>query len=62
LVQVSQNGVAQLNYTYDALGRRTSRTVQGWTPTQYLYDRFNTVQEAQGSAINPILNASMGRR
>jgi RHS repeat-associated protein len=29
--------------------------VQGGTPTQYLYDRFNAVQETQGSAINPIL-------
>ncbi|HTV84824.1 MAG TPA: RHS repeat-associated core domain-containing protein [Dyella sp.] len=56
LTQVSQNGVAQLSYTYDALGRRTSKTVQGGTPTQYLYDRFNAVQETQGSAINPILN------
>ncbi|WP_231636347.1 RHS repeat-associated core domain-containing protein [Burkholderia sp. MSHR3999] len=56
LTQVSQNGVAQLSYTYDALGRRTSKTVQGGTPTQYLYDRFNAVQETQGSGINPILN------
>ncbi|HTV84823.1 MAG TPA: RHS repeat-associated core domain-containing protein, partial [Dyella sp.] len=56
LTQVSQNGVAQLSYTYDALGRRISKTVQAGTPTQYLYDRFNAVQETQGSAINPILN------
>nr|WP_275577127.1 RHS repeat-associated core domain-containing protein [Dyella flava] len=55
LVQVSQNGVAQLNYTYDAMGRRTSKAVQGGTPMQYLYDRFNAVQETQGSAVNPIL-------
>jgi RHS repeat-associated protein len=54
-VQVSQNGVAQLSYTYDALGRRTSKTVQGGTPMQYLYDVNNIVQEAQGSTINPIL-------
>jgi RHS repeat-associated protein len=56
LTQVSQNGVAQLSYTYDALGRRTSKAVQGGTPTQYLYDRFNAVQETQGGTINPILN------
>jgi RHS repeat-associated protein len=56
LTQVSQGGVAQLSYTYDALGRRTSKTVQGGTPTQYLYDRANAVQETQGSTINPILN------
>jgi RHS repeat-associated protein len=55
LVQVSQNGVAQVSYTYDALGRRASKTVQGGTPMQYLYDRFNAAQETQGSAINPIL-------
>ena len=36
------------------LGRRVSKTVQG-TTTQFLYDGNNTVQEAQGSAINPIL-------
>ncbi|GGA00897.1 RHS repeat-associated core domain-containing protein [Dyella caseinilytica] len=55
LTQVSQNGVAQLSYTYDALGRRTSKAVGSGTATQYLYDRFNAVQETQGSAINPIL-------
>ncbi|AGK48115.1 RHS repeat-associated core domain protein [Burkholderia thailandensis MSMB121] len=55
LTQVSQGGMARLSYTYDALGRRTSKAVQGGTPTQYLYDRFNAVQETQGSTINPIL-------
>ena len=55
LAQISQNGVAQLSYTYDALGRRTSKTVQGGTPTQYLYDHANAVQETQGNTINPIL-------
>ena len=55
LTQVSQNGVAQLTYAYDALGRRIGKTVQGGTPTQYLYDRANAVQETQGSTINPIL-------
>ena len=29
--------------------------MQGGTPTQYLYDRANAVQETQGSTINPIL-------
>ncbi|WP_080485695.1 MULTISPECIES: RHS repeat-associated core domain-containing protein [Burkholderia cepacia complex] len=54
LVKVSQNGVAQLSYAYDALGRRISKTVQG-TATQFLYDGNNAVQEMQGSTVNPIL-------
>ncbi|MGC1547039.1 MAG: RHS repeat-associated core domain-containing protein, partial [Rhodanobacter sp.] len=56
LTQVSQNGVAQLSYAYDALGSRVSKTVQGGAPMQYLYDGENIVQETQGSTINPILN------
>jgi RHS repeat-associated protein len=52
---VSQNGVAQLSYAYDALGRRTSKTVSSGAPTQFLYDGQNAVQETVGSAINPIL-------
>ena len=55
LTEVSQNGVAQLSYAYDAMGRRIGKTVRSGTPTQFLYDGDNTVQEAQGSAINPIL-------
>ena len=55
LVQVSQGGVAQLSYTYDAMGRRTSKAVQGGTPTQFLYDGANAVQETVGSTVNPIL-------
>jgi RHS repeat-associated protein len=55
LTQVSQNGVAQLSYAYDALGRRTSKTVSSGAPTQFLYDGQNAVQETVGSAINPIL-------
>lgn len=55
LVQVNQGGVAQLSYTYDAEGRRVSKAVQGATPTQFLYDGANAVQEMQGGAVNPIL-------
>jgi RHS repeat-associated protein len=44
-----------MSYAYDALGRRISKTVQGGTPTQFLYDGPNAVQEMQGSTINPIL-------
>ena len=51
----SQGGVAQLTYAYDAMGRRISKTVGSGTPTQYLYDGANGVQETQGSSVNPIL-------
>jgi YD repeat-containing protein len=43
-----------LSFSYDALGRRISKVVQGAT-TQFLYDGSNAVQETQGSVINPIL-------
>jgi RHS repeat-associated protein len=44
-----------MTYAYDAMGRRISKTVTSGTPTQYLYDGNNTVQETVGSTINPIL-------
>ena len=47
--------MAQLSYTYDAMGRRTSKAVQSGTPTQFLYDGANAVQEVQGSTVNSIL-------
>lgn len=55
LTQISQGGVAQLSYSYDALGRRISKTILAGTPTQYLYDGANAVQETQGGLVNPIL-------
>ena len=55
LTAISQGGATQMSYAYDALGRRISKAVQGGTPTQFLYDGNNAVQEAQGSTINPIL-------
>lgn len=54
LAQISQGGSAQLSFSYDAMGRRISKTVQG-VATQFLYDGNNAVQETQGSASNPIL-------
>ncbi|QAU24389.1 DUF2778 domain-containing protein [Dyella sp. M7H15-1] len=54
LAQISQGGAVQLSFSYDAFGRRTSKTVQG-TATQFLYDGMNAVQETQGGTINPIL-------
>ena len=47
--------MAQLSYMYDAMGRRTSKAVQSGTPTQFLYDGANAVQEVQGSTVNSIL-------
>jgi RHS repeat-associated protein len=55
LTQISQNGNAQLAYSYDALGRRISKAASGGAPIQYLYDVNNIVQETQGAAMNPIL-------
>ncbi len=56
LTAITQNGTTQMSYAYDAMGRRISKTVQGGTPTQYLYDNLNAVQETVGTAVNPILN------
>ena len=44
-----------MSYAYDALGRCIGKLVQGGTPTQFLYDGQNAVQESVGSTINPIL-------
>jgi len=55
LTQIKQGGTAVATYTYDALGRRTSRQVSTSTSTAYLYDGEEVAQEKQGSAVNPIL-------
>jgi RHS repeat-associated protein len=55
LTQITSGGATQMSYAYDALGRRISKTVQGGTPTQFLYDGANAVQETVGSTVNPIL-------
>lgn len=54
LTQISQGSNVQLSFSYDALDRRISKTVQGNT-TQFLYDKNNAVQEMQGGTINSIL-------
>ncbi|WP_230598626.1 RHS repeat-associated core domain-containing protein [Xanthomonas albilineans] len=54
LSQITQGGTVIASYSYDALGRRSAKTESGAT-TQYLYDGLNTVQEMQGTTINPIL-------
>nr|WP_284399639.1 RHS repeat-associated core domain-containing protein [Dyella lipolytica] len=55
LMQIVQGSTVEMSYTYDALGRRISKAVQGGTPTQFLYDGDNIAQETQGSTVNPIL-------
>ena len=55
LTAITQGGTTQMSYAYDAVGRRISKTVVSSTPTQYLYDGANAVQETQGSNINAIL-------
>ena len=55
LTQISASGQAKMRYSYDALGRRISKTEQNNTPIQYLYDGANAVQETQGTNVNPIL-------
>ena len=53
------NGAATANFTYDAFGRRASKTIAG-TSTQFLYDGLNPVQELQGGA--PSANLLTGGR
>ena len=56
LTQITQGGTTQFSYAYDALGRRTSKSVAGAAaPTTYLYDGMNAVQEVIGNVTNPIL-------
>lgn len=55
LTQITQGSAVQMSYSYDALGRRTSKAQRGGVPTQFLFDGANTVQETQGGTINPIL-------
>ncbi|WOB50889.1 hypothetical protein NYR97_05735 [Xanthomonas hydrangeae] len=54
LSQIQQGGATIASFSYDALGRRTAKT-EGGTSMQYLYDGLDTVQETQGSTVNPIL-------
>jgi RHS repeat-associated protein len=56
LTQITQGSTTQFSYAYDALGRRSSKSVAGATvPTTYVYDGANAVQEAIGSVTDPIL-------
>src|SRR6266851_4781401 len=48
LTQITQRRTTVGSFVYDALGRRTNKTVNG-TTTQFLYDGLNPVQELNGS-------------
>jgi RHS repeat-associated protein len=47
---VAISGGTTASFSYDALGRRVSKTVNG-VATQYLYDRQNVTQELQSGTI-----------
>jgi RHS repeat-associated protein len=52
-------GAASASFSYDALGRRTDRTV-GSMSTGYLYDGANAVQELSGSSVKADLLTGLG--
>jgi len=54
LTQIVQGGSTLASFTYDAMNRRTSKTING-TTTTFLYDGQSAVQETQGSSIAAIL-------
>ncbi|MGO4703878.1 RHS repeat-associated core domain-containing protein [Dyella sp. 2RAB6] len=54
LVQVKQGAATVASYSYDSMGRRVAKTIQG-VATSYLYDGPNAVQESAGGVVNPIL-------
>jgi len=55
LTTIKQGLVTKGSFTYDAVGRRSSKVVNGATTISFLYDHWNPVQEAQGSSTRPIL-------
>lgn len=55
LTQIQQGANVVASFTYDPMGRRQSKSLNGGTATTYLYDGINPVQETQGSAVTPVL-------
>ena len=51
LTQISQGSTVIASFTYDALGRRQTKVVNG-TATGYVYDGLNIVQELNGTTTN----------
>jgi RHS repeat-associated protein len=59
LVQIKDgSGQVTATFSYDALGRRQSKTVNG-TSTGYVYDGLNIVQELSGTAVDNSLPANV---
>ena len=58
LTEIKQGAISIANFQYDALGRRSSKTVSGAT-TRYLYDGINAVQELS-STSTPLANVVAG--
>jgi RHS repeat-associated protein len=56
---VSISGAAAASFSYDALGRRISKTVNG-TSTQYLHDGLNPVQERSSGLPTANLISGLG--
>ena len=56
LKEVKRDGVTIATYTYDALGRRDSKTVSGAT-TKYVYDglTFNPILELNGNTVKAVI-------
>ncbi|WP_198174880.1 RHS repeat-associated core domain-containing protein [Spirosoma arboris] len=52
-----QNGTTKVAYTYDALGRRVSRTLGG-TTTRYYYDLDNVIEENTNGIIKSLIYGS----
>ena len=55
LVAIKQGASTIDTFSYDALGRRQSKSIDGDTATHFLYDGLNPVQETQGATVTPIL-------
>ncbi|GAB3788066.1 RHS repeat-associated core domain-containing protein [Dyella agri] len=55
LTQIQQGSTVVASFTYDAMGRRQSKSLNGGTVTTYLYDGATPVLETQGGTVTPIL-------
>lgn len=53
LVAIDSGGAA--SFSYDALGRRTSKAIAGLGTTSFLYDGLNVIQELNGASPTPNL-------
>jgi RHS repeat-associated protein len=59
LTAVTKQGQTLPSFTYDAFGRRLTKTL-GTTTTTYRYDGANTVQEKQGASVTASILTGLG--